>query len=205
MKQVGFSCIDIFEAPNIEGQNPFAGKTALEGEQWCGEHGKRLCTLQEWSDACEGTYETFPKIIPKAGVVEAPGQCNNDKWWILPDEKKMQMDGPESTTRELARLWQGEPSGLRPGCVSKIGVHDLIGNVEEWVVSPDDKYGYALMGHYWSTAAKSCTDRVSVHSPNWFYFATGFRCCADLRPDFGWTDGTGIETVDSAIAKKSVL
>ena len=47
-------CIDRYEAPNVKGELPFALQTAYDGEAWCTERGKRLCTQDEWVRACEG-------------------------------------------------------------------------------------------------------------------------------------------------------
>jgi formylglycine-generating enzyme required for sulfatase activity len=37
--------------------------------------------------------------------------------------------------KEVDRLWQGAPSGAFESCVSAFGIHDMMGNVEEWVTS----------------------------------------------------------------------
>jgi len=176
---VGEVCVDLYEAPNEEGAEPLVMMTAFEAEEWCEDRGKRLCTMDEWVQACEGTYQEEPQLVPKAGIVEAPGTCNNDKAWILPDESALTRNGRDAAVKEARRLWQGEPSGRRASCVSQHGVHDTIGNVEEWVRSPGDKYGYALMGHYWSRASLSCSERVVSHSPNFYFYTTGFRCCSN--------------------------
>lgn len=175
-KLVGATCVDRWEAPNEVGVNPLMMKSAYDGEAWCQERGKRLCSMDEWVQACEGTPIQVP--LEHHGRVEAPGICNNDKPWLRYDEDKFNSPKPEVYLPEALKVWQGSRSGDHPECVSYTGVEDLIGNVEEWVTSPSDKFGYALMGHYWSRTADSCTDRVSVHAPRFYYYETGFRCCS---------------------------
>lgn len=180
MIEIGDSCVDTYEAPNQKGAKPLIMFSAHEAEEWCGSRSKRLCRIEEWVRACEGTYEEPLKPLP-VGVMEAPGKCNNDKSWRLPNEYALARLGKETGLKEAERLWQGEPSGSRPDCKSKTGVYDTIGNVEEWVSSPKDRHGYALMGHYWSRASKNgCRARVTDHAPVFFFYTTGFRCCSDL-------------------------
>lgn len=195
-------CVDMYEAPNEPGVDPVVMSTAYEAERWCESRGKRLCEMEEWVQACEGTYSVPPKLVLNSGVVEAPGTCNNDKAWILPNEAALTRFGKGTAMREAERLWQGEPSGSRTSCVSASGVHDTIGNVEEWVRSPRDKYGYALMGHYWSRASLKCSDRVVNHSPNFYFYTTGFRCCSDpqVEPEEVLTGVVG-ETVASIMVE----
>ena len=176
MIKINKYCIDKYEAPNIFGTKPFVMKTANDATSWCLGKGKRLCKMNEWVKACEGTYKSPPNILV-SGVVAAPAPCNNDKRWITVHGTTLVLGSKIEREKEALRLWQGETSGFRPQCVSDQGVYDTIGNVEEWVESPRDTYGVALMGHYWSRAAKSCTHRVTAHDRNFFYYSTGFRCC----------------------------
>lgn len=178
-KLVGWTCVDEFEAPNQKGAKPLVMQSAFDGETWCEERGKRLCTMKEWVDACEGTPIEKP-LVPQ-GRVQAPGACNNDKEWRYVNEKRLNNSDAKVSLREVLRVWQGEPSGSRDKCVSSTGVRDTIGNVEEWVVSPSDPFGYALMGHYWARTGSRCTDRVNSHAPRFFYYETGFRCCSTPR------------------------
>ena len=179
MVEVGKFCIDKYEAPNIRGVEPFVMFTAFEAESWCDGQGRRLCSKKEWVQACDGTYKEDPDIN-KSGIVNAPGVCNNDKTWIFVDGTLLVHGNLNTRTREARKLYQGEPSGFRPSCMSKFGVVDTIGNVEEWVNSPGTKHGYSLMGHYWSRASRKCSDSVAVHAPQFFYYTTGFRCCRSV-------------------------
>ena len=178
MVQMGKTCIDKYEAPNVLGKNPIVMVTANDAEKWCANNKKRLCFKSEWLKACRGVYKT-PPVVLASGIIAAPAVCNNDKPWRTVHGTTLVLGTKKEREQEALRLWQGETSGSRPNCVGDYGVYDTIGNVEEWVIAPDDKYGVAIMGHYWSRAARSCTHRVSSHDRNFFYYSTGFRCCKD--------------------------
>jgi hypothetical protein len=47
-------CMDRFEYPNVLGQNPLIVVTFPEAEALCKKGSKRLCTVNEWTFACEG-------------------------------------------------------------------------------------------------------------------------------------------------------
>ncbi|XYI04033.1 SUMF1/EgtB/PvdO family nonheme iron enzyme [Sorangium sp. So ce1128] len=67
-------------------------------------------------------------------------------------------DDPAVRAAETQRLWQGEPSGSYPACVSPYGVVDLVGNVEEWVSTsrPEWPHRSSLKGGYWSKPWAGC-------------------------------------------------
>lgn len=54
MVKVGDVWVDEFEHPNQAGQPPTAGVDFAEAEALCQNAGKRLCTEQEWEQACSG-------------------------------------------------------------------------------------------------------------------------------------------------------
>ena len=47
-------CIDRFEYPNRKGEYPVIYVNWYESNQFCKEQGKRLCTEEECTFACEG-------------------------------------------------------------------------------------------------------------------------------------------------------
>jgi formylglycine-generating enzyme required for sulfatase activity len=79
-----------------------------------------------------------------------------------------------------------EPTGARPHCSSQWGddkVHDMVGNLEEWVDSPQ---AVALGGFYGRAVQQDdgCglrNDRHEHQGPTYFNYAVGFRCCDQLR------------------------
>jgi hypothetical protein len=71
-------CMDIFEAPNIPNHEPLYFQTAIDGENWCKEKNKRLCTENEWIDTCSAESEnrTYPY-----GNTYVINNCNDNKTW----------------------------------------------------------------------------------------------------------------------------
>ena len=176
-------CVDRFEAPNIEGAHPMTAVTAPEGEKWCNERGKELCTEEQWVAACQGVEKNkFPY-----GTQYKKGICNDDKEWINPSWKKIAKYPKPEGKAEVARLYQADPSGSRKGCVTRTGVHDLTGNVAEWVVSTKSRYGHVLKGCYWSGcyggSPPSCTFANRAHAGTFRTYEAGFRCCSKEKKE----------------------
>jgi formylglycine-generating enzyme required for sulfatase activity len=158
-------CMDRFEAPNVEGLNPMVMQSAMDGKKWCEAREKRLCTEDEWDAACEPTQ----------------GPCLNIRRWLeWKEEAFFPSASKDATKREVRRIWQGQPSGSWPQCKNPDGVYDLLGSVEEWVVSRDGRdHPYTLKGGFWAKKT-SCGQSNDAHHPSFRFYETGFRCCKSL-------------------------
>jgi hypothetical protein len=92
---------------------------------------------------------------------------------------------------ELTRLDQSVPSGTYADCVSGFGVHDMPGNLDEWVVSdqpPHEKSQFAgLKGGAWGHVRSQCRPMTFSHEPEFYYYFVGFRCCRDADGKAPWT------------------
>jgi hypothetical protein len=168
-------CVDLYEAPNKKGERPTVMVDALEAEAWCSERGKRLCTEDEWTAACEGPGKwPYPY-----GLDHEPGRCNDDKLYRGRQEDLLNQWPGRKARREVARLWQGDRSGERGGCVSAWGVHDTLGNVEEWTRSrkASENFGHVLKGRFWAGEKYACQWGVRSHADKFRYYEVGFRCC----------------------------
>jgi formylglycine-generating enzyme len=163
-------CMDRFEYPNREGEKPVVSKTWYAAHDACAADGKRLCGESEWTLACEGEE----RVPYPYGYARDPLACNIDK----------ELPVPAASPHNLARAhWrspvdQRESSGARSACVSPFGVHDLTGNVDEWVVAEDGRPRQsALKGGYWGPVRNRCRAVTRAHSENFSFYQIGFRCC----------------------------
>jgi hypothetical protein len=167
-------CIDKYEYPNKVGERPLVMKSWTEGQDLCKAAGKRLCGDSEWTLACEGKRRyAYPY-----GNKRDSHACNIDK--ALPAVDQFALADPRRAAAEAARLWQGEPSGSRPGCVSPYGIADMTGNVDEWVLNESGKpFKSGLKGGYWGPVRARCRPMTTTHGETFPFYQTGFRCCAD--------------------------
>jgi len=109
--------------------------------------------------------------------------CNTGRTWRAFNAEVLLYGTKEASQRELDRLWQGDPSGAREGCVSPSGVRDMVGNVEEWVTASryHKNRPQVLAGGHWAKPWSSCRDTNFAHEPFFRFYEVGFRCCADPR------------------------
>jgi hypothetical protein len=170
-------CVDRHEWPNRVGENPMVYVSWFKAKELCASAGKRLCRRTEWMMACEG-----PKRLPYPwGYERQPSPCNVDRASV--DFDVYAMIDPTSREEELARLWQADPIGSHPGCVSSWGAFDMSGNVDEWTDDQLDNPGTAhvstLNGGYWGPVRDTCRLTTTSHGPTFEFYQVGFRCCAD--------------------------
>lgn len=168
-------CMDKYEWPNQKDVKPAIMVSWYDMKKNCENDGKRLCVDHEWSMACEGNdIQPYPY-----GYKRDANACNIDHpqmpWF---DASKANM------TMEMAlRLDQRVTSGSMEECVSSYGVHDMTGNVDEWVVnSSGSPYVSGLMGGHWVIGARNrCRPETLAHGPSTVYYEIGGRCCKDTQ------------------------
>ena len=174
-------CVDRYEYPNKAGVKPTTGVSWEEARDQCKACGKRLCKDQEWTLACEG-----PERLPYTnGYVRDASTCNYDRPFIQPNNDRYA--DPATRGKEFSRLDQRVASGERSSCVSAYGVHDMTGNVDEWVVNDHGKinekpYVSGLKGGWWGPVRNRCRPMTIDHNQWHVGWAIGFRCCEDARP-----------------------
>ena len=169
--------MDQFEFPNRKNSNPWIFVNFNESEELCKQQGKRLCSEDEWTFACEGEEA---KPYPY-GYDRDQNACVIDRPWLAYHPSGLRPR--DQAFVELDRLWQGEPSGSMPRCKSDFGVYDLTGNVDEWTtkVRPEGKYKSILKGGYWSRVRTRCRPSTRSHNENHIFYQQGFRCCSNIK------------------------
>lgn len=173
-------CIDEYEYPNKAGAHPPVLVDWYDGEGACEAEGKRLCWESEWVAACEG-----PEKLPfPYGLERDATKCNIDNRWLSPHLDQVYSSKPAIAAAELLRLDQSVPSGAKPECVSGFGVHDLTGNLDEWVISEKNRgrsKWAGLKGGAWGHVRNACRPITFSHPAEFTYYFISFRCCADAR------------------------
>jgi hypothetical protein len=166
-------CIDRFEYPNKRGEYPVIYVNFPEAEALCAKDGKRLCSEDEWTFACEGNDATpYPY-----GYERDKDACIVDKPWRPFDPSAY---GRQKTLlAELDRLWQGVASGTRPRCKSPFGVYDMTGNIDEWTRSVLPGRKSVLKGGYWGPVRTRCRPSTRAHGEAHVFYQQGVRCCKD--------------------------
>lgn len=173
-------CMDRYEYPNRAGEKPAVATTWAEARNTCASQGKRLCGSEEWTLACEG-----PSRLPyPTGYTRDREACDLDKPYIMPNNREYA--NPATRAAELARTDQRDASGSHAACASAFGVHDMVGNVDEWVVNEHGSmakapYKSGLKGGYWGPVRNRCRPMTTDHNAWHSGYQVGFRCCADPK------------------------
>lgn len=114
--------IDVYEYPNQRGVEPLFVDSWFEAEALCRARDMRLCSVEEWINACQG-----PEARSVSSVDDRDG---------LPQEFGLRFCNEQGSD-----LWGGDnqdleavaPSGSFPNCTSGSGTYDMTGNAFEWV------------------------------------------------------------------------
>ena len=176
-------CVDRYEYPNRAGEKPALLISWLDARTTCEKLGKRLCTEDEFNFACEGEA-----MLPFTyGFVRDAEKCNIDRPYRKRSRKLYRYDKcmqRPACAKHLAELDQRLPAGGMPACVSPFGVHDLNGNINEWVELPGKEYPdrSGLKGGWWGPVRGRCRPTVDFHKEEDYGYEEGFRCCAEARP-----------------------
>ena len=166
-------CIDRFEYPNRKGEYPVIYINWNDSAKMCADQGKRLCTEDEWTFACEGE-DALPYPY---GYDRDKDACLVDKPWRAFDPASYGKD-KDAIIRELDKLWQGVPSGSLAKCKSPFGVYDMTGNVDEYTKSLSPTGSPAILkGGYWGPVRTRCRPSTRAHGPEHAFYQQGFRCC----------------------------
>jgi formylglycine-generating enzyme len=154
-------------------QGYISGKQAQAA---CGAAGKRLCRAPEWTMACKGPKRTtYPygqtheaKRCNDHGVSPRQVYRRGNTWEAMNDAALNQLPGTIAKT------------GDHEGCKNDWDVHDMVGNLHEWV---DDGTGTFMGGFYLDTNqnGEGCSYATRAHNFAYHDYSTGFRCCKDME------------------------
>jgi sulfatase modifying factor 1 len=131
----------------------------------CKSLGKRICTDNEWTFACEGE-----DMLPYPYGYERKAVCNQDRMDLFEKNPHMQV------LRDLR-----EPADAHPECVSPFGAENMTGNMDE----PTAREGFeknapfrnALKGGWWMPSRNRCRPATTAHDDNFRDIQIGVRCC----------------------------
>jgi formylglycine-generating enzyme required for sulfatase activity len=164
--------MDRYEYPNVAGMLPATVVTFAQARAACEAEDKRLCSEAEWAVACGG---------PTGLAFSYGDELDVDACNVGHPLPKMPVDAlweARDVSAAVSRVDARRRAGDGGHCVGALGVHDLVGNVEEWVTS-DGGYHGALRGGAYSDPAPTCRTVRQLRDPSYRSVATGFRCCRD--------------------------
>jgi formylglycine-generating enzyme len=160
------------------GQIPQMYLSQVLARRACENAGKRLCSQDEWTNACKGKAGLkFPY-----GGAYRQGVCNVYRL-IHPAAV---LHGSASLGHRDPRLnlvYEGESPLLRTtgettACASRWDderLYDMVGNADEWVED-----GMFLGGFYARSTTNGCEAKVTNHAAIYYDYSTGTRCCRDV-------------------------
>lgn len=135
-------------------------------QQFCGYVGGRLCSEDEWLQACSGTDG---RAFPYGGAFDV-NACNSQS----------------ETVKVEGRAMGTVPVGSLKQCQGGLpGLFDMAGNVTEWVDSCKGTY-CKFRGGGWNSndpidRFAACTGVCSGNQKTFASATIGFRCCRDEK------------------------
>jgi hypothetical protein len=146
-------CMDQYEWPNRRYKIPVSFVSWSQANDSCTSLGKRLCTSEEWYNACSD----FGRQPYPYGDIYENKSCVTEKENV-------------------------QKSGRYSECMSYFGIYDMSGNLAEWTSTKAEENPdfYKVMGGYWSAhSASSCSNYKYSFYPQNQSVSVGFRCCFD--------------------------
>ena len=157
-------CIDREEAHDPQTELPTVSVSFVDAKAKCSARGLHLCKDDEWVFACEGEA-----MVPYPyGHARDSSACNIDK---------TNLGGPNGRLRDLRAKVSDYPR-----CLSPFGVHDMTGNVDEWVEREAGLQHSVLHGGWWLPGRNRCRATTAEHGPEYTAKQVGYRCCGATRP-----------------------
>jgi formylglycine-generating enzyme required for sulfatase activity len=158
-------CVDVEEYADSSDPDPLPKVRVKWGEAMdlCTARGARLCKESEWQFACGGEDASpYPY-----GYARDSSICNIDR---------TDLGGPEDKLID-----HRAPASAFPQCTSPFGIHDMVGNADEWTEIEGGVVGHrsALHGGWWLPGRNRCRAATLGHDEAYSGKQVGFRCCKD--------------------------
>ncbi|MFC1474523.1 formylglycine-generating enzyme family protein [bacterium] len=152
--------IDIYEYPNAAEEYPRGNMKYPDAKEACESAGKRLCTNGEWTEACRGAVM-----------------------------RKYPFGDTFSDNKELCNNIHGSRNNVRSGsfeqCTTNDGLHDMGGNLWEWVQKSDTGAWLAKGGSYrdgeLSHRCEFTFKLFESQAESLSFDNFGTRCCRDVE------------------------
>jgi formylglycine-generating enzyme required for sulfatase activity len=164
-------------ARSERGRIPSAYLDLESARRACAAADKRLCTRDEWVTACRGEKRTRH---PYGEKFEA-GRCNLGRLHPAAGLHGKGELGELDPRLNLVKDEDQRPlllaTGAASGCTSTWAgetIHDMVGNLDEWI---DDPTGVFVGAFYARDVVHGCDARVEIHSPDYYDYTLGTRCC----------------------------
>lgn len=171
-------CIDRYEYPNIAGTRPQSWMSWLDAKQELEVRGKRMCTMSEWTFACQGPDMHFYPYGD--GFHRDNTACNFDN--PLPKDVTIFQAKKAGDATALVLDDLLIPSGSNHRCVSEWGVYDMVGNIDEWVKGTGKMISGLMSGHVFGVQ-NNCVAMTLGHGPGFAWYETGTRGCKDVTEE----------------------
>ncbi len=159
-------------ACSIQGVKPSAWLTQAQAARACTNQGKRLCSLNEWSNGC-GNSHIYPY-----GDTYTPLRCADRSHMLMGSGTRATGLPVEDNGTYYYCSW--DPTGT-----DDIQPYDASGNVSEWIETDtqEDKhcggsYIYIDGGGQQNLSCQSCK---TAETTGYFTDTVGFRCCISVQ------------------------
>ncbi len=171
-------CIDRFEYPNQKGVYPWIMVSWYEAEDLCADEGKRICTEEEWTFACEGeeavpypygytrdasSLHQRPALAPLPRVRAAPSRRRRRRRRAGPALAGPARRAPRRGARARSASTISPATSTSGRARSRPGERPSI-----------------LKGGYWGPVRTRCRPATRSHDENHMFYQQGVRCCADV-------------------------
>ena len=183
-------CIDRFEFssdPLKLNIYPYAGLNYFQCKSLCRKQGKRLLSHKEWVEACQGTDPTKCNKFRDHPILRA---TRSSKGWYYKGKDCRKTRNMWGDCMQDLRLNRMPATLARNGeftaCVSKYGVHHMVGNLGEWVSDLRENRRGRVLGRFdgglYPQQKSSCSYTTIAHEPGYKDYSIGCRCGKEVNP-----------------------